>query len=78
MLQTGDILLKIRGIICQDFMSNLHGVNYTFYKERVEACTSVYLNATRTLNNERHIGLKFLIGTVEEFVQAKVQQSSKK
>jgi len=78
MLQTGDILLKIRGIICQDFMSNLHGVNYTFYKERVEACTSVYLKATRTLNNERHIGLKFLIGTVEEFVQAKVQQSSRK
>jgi len=32
----------------------------------------VFLNATRALNNENHIGLKFLIGSVEDFVQSKI------
>jgi len=37
----------------------------------------VFLNATRALNHRNHIGLKFLIGTVEDFVQSKLMMDMK-
>ena len=67
---SNDIANKIRRIICTSTFeapaTGHHGTD-----DRPEQQVSrAYLNATRAMNNKNHIGLNFLIGSVEEFVQS--------